>query len=105
MLYTNELKKNPNQSSWIFYFYLYIDLKKDNPFIYKHSNDDGHAIFIYKFAYMFKSCKNFQISLDIYKLNKQKPCPHQLNFTNGKRQLIYSQTHLSLHLVCAKQKH
>lgn len=90
MLYTNELKKNPHQSSWIFYFYLYIDLKKDNPFIYKHSNDDGHAIFIYKFAYMFKSCKNFQISLDIYKLNKQKPCPHQLNFTNGKRQLIYS---------------
>lgn len=63
-----ELKKGPNQSSWIF-FYLYIDLKKDNPFIYKHSNDDGHAIFIYKFAYMFNSCKDFQISLDIHKLN------------------------------------
>lgn len=29
-----------------FFFYLYIDLKKDNPFIYKHSNDDGHA-FLY----------------------------------------------------------
>lgn len=34
-----------------FFFYLYIDLKKDNLFIYKHSND-GHAIFIYKFAYV-----------------------------------------------------
>lgn len=63
-----ELKKGPNQSSWIFFLFIYRP-QKDNPFIYKHSNDDGHAIFIYKFAYMFNSCKDFQISLDIHKLN------------------------------------
>lgn len=34
---------------------------------------------------MFNSCEDFQISLDIHKLNTQitKLCPHQLNnFTN-----------------------
>lgn len=41
---------------------------------------------------MFNSCKDFQVSLDIYKLNTQtKPCPHQLNnFTNVIKAIYYT---------------
>lgn len=62
MVYTNEFKNILNQSSWnFFYFHLHVDFKKDNPMIYRHSNDDGHAILIYKFAYMFDSCQDLYI--------------------------------------------
>lgn len=35
---------------------------------------------MYKFAYFFNFCKDFQISLYIHKLDRQtKPCLHQLH--------------------------
>lgn len=61
MVYINQLKKGPKQSSWIF-SYLHRP-QKDNSFIYTHSSD-GHAIFIYN-LHMFNSYKDSQISLDI----------------------------------------
>lgn len=60
MAQRSEFKEGPNQLE-----FPTDRLRKDNPFIDKHPSSDGHAIFIYKFAYTFNSYKDFQMSLDI----------------------------------------
>lgn len=62
MVHMNESKKGRISPVGTF---LFIDLKKNNPLMYKHSSNDDRAIFIYKLAYVFNSYKDFQTSLDV----------------------------------------